>query len=306
MPHFTQWFLEHTLLCHISRGDFQRILHGATFHAVISRTFFVVPQFTWWFPAHSLWCHFSRYDFPRTFFFMLHFTRWYPARSLCCHIPSGDSQIIICCATIHAVTSSAFFAVPHFTRWFLEHTLLRHISRGDFQRILHGATFHAVISNAFFTVPHFTRWFPTHSSRCHISCGDFQNIICCATIHVVISSAFLAVPSLTRWFPAHSFYCHLSHQSSHPLQFACFTNYFNIFAIPAPHHSCYPCFSTCLPALCLGVNFISISNCYTVTYRSLSPLFTMLLTPDITSDRCFSLQDAVWINPPFDSNNSPR
>jgi hypothetical protein len=219
--------------------------------------------------------------------------RWFPEHYLLCHNSLGDFQRIPCGATFHAVISPEHsFFMPHFTRWFPARSF--------------AVTFQAVIPRTLFVVPQFTRWLPTHSSRCHISRDDFQNIICCATIHVVISSAFLAVPSLTRWFPAHSFYCHLSHQSSHSLQFACFTNYFNIFAIPAPHHSCYPCFSTCLPALCLGVNFISISNCCTVTYRSLSPLFTMLLTPDITSDRCFSLQDAVSINPPFDSNNSPR
>jgi hypothetical protein len=233
VPHFTRWFLEHCLSCHISRDGFPEHSLWCQFYAVISSAFFVVPHFTRWFWAIYLLCHISRVDFQR--------------------IPCG--------ATFHAVIFGAFFVVSLFTRWFF---------------------------SAFFVVPHFTRWFsahsffvphftgcfPAHSLWCHISRGGFQRILCGAIFHSMLFSAFFSVPRFTRRFPSHSFWCHLLHQPLHSLQYACFNNYFCAFLLRAIR--VISCVSTFRPALCIWVNFNSISNFCTVTFRSLSPLFTML------------------------------
>ena len=191
---------------------------------------------------------------------------------------------------------------------FPAHSSWRHISRGDFQRIPSGATFRAVISRTFFVVPYFTRWFPAYSLWCHIPCGDSQNILCCAIFHAVISSAFFLVPHFTRCFSVLSLRCHFSRcDFQHILSGSTFYTSPNILynlpvlliisafsRIPAPRHSCYLSFSTCRPALCLGVNFNSISYCCTLTSLIVSLVYNAV-APDITNDQCFSLQTAVSV-----------
>jgi hypothetical protein len=84
------------LLCHFSRGDFQRSLCCATFHAVISSAFSVVPRFTRWFRAHFFWCH------------LLH----QPSHSLHCACFTISAFFAHSCSTPFAL--SMFFYLPSY------------------------------------------------------------------------------------------------------------------------------------------------------------------------------------------------
>jgi hypothetical protein len=175
-----------------------------------------------------------------------------------------QSIVLYTACSCHTVGSLCSFFRLELSLCLPAHSSWCHISRGDFQNILWCATFHAVISRTFFVVPHFTRRFPARSLWCHISRGDFQKILCRATFHAVIFQHILS---------GATFYT----SPRIPYNLSVLLIIYAFLLIPAPRLSCYLCFATCRPALCLGVSFNSMSNCCTLTYRSLSPFFTMLL-----------------------------